>query len=75
MDIKIGFSDSPRELVVSSRETQDEVVARVSEALANDSGLLTLTDENGNRYLVRNSQISYVEVGNSNTRTVGFSGA
>ncbi|AEG81127.1 DUF3107 domain-containing protein [Corynebacterium ulcerans] len=75
MDIKIGFSDSPRELVISSRETQDEVVARVSEALANDTGLLTLTDEKGNQYLVRNSRISYVEVGTSNARTVGFSGA
>lgn len=75
MDIKIGFADSPRELVISSQASQEEIAARVSEALGNDSGVLDLSDEKGNRYLIRNSRIAYVEVGTQNTRTVGFAGA
>lgn len=75
MDIKIGFADSPRELVISSTASQEEIAGRVSEALANDSGVLDLSDDKGNRYIVRNSRIAYVEVGTQNARAVGFAGA
>ncbi len=75
MDIKVGFADSARELVISSNLSQDEVAAKVSEALANDSGVFDLSDEKGRRYLVRNSRIAYVEVGTTTPRAVGFAGA
>ncbi|CAB0496741.1 hypothetical protein CIP107503_00608 [Corynebacterium diphtheriae] len=75
MDIKIGFSDSPRELVVSSREDHNEIVDRIHNALRDAEGVLDLVDHHGNRYLVRNARIAYVEVGSTAPRTVGFAGA
>lgn len=75
MDIKIGFADSARELIISSNSSQDEVAAKVAEALADDSGVFDVTDDKGRRYLVRNSRIAYVEVGTNTPRTVGFAGA
>ncbi|WP_080796121.1 DUF3107 domain-containing protein [Corynebacterium pacaense] len=75
MDIKVGFSDTARELIISSGLSQDEVVAKVSEALTNESGVFDLSDDKGRRYLIRNSRIAYVEVGTSTPRTVGFAGA
>lgn len=75
MDIKIGFADSARELIISSNQSQDEVAAKVSEALSNDSGVFDVTDDKGRRFLVRNKRIAYVEVGTTTPRTVGFAGA
>lgn len=75
MDIKIGFADSARELIISANQTQDEVAAKVTEALADDSGVFDMTDEKGRRFLVRNSRIAYVEVGTTTPRAVGFAGA
>ncbi|GGG76105.1 DUF3107 domain-containing protein [Corynebacterium pelargi] len=74
MDIKIGFNDSPRELIIASKEDQEAIAQRVSEALSAEHGVLDLTDEQGRRVLVRNASIAYVEVGTSTTRTVGFAG-
>ncbi len=75
MDIKIGFADSARELVISSSLSQEEVAAKVADALAGDSGVLDMSDDKGRRFLIRNSRISYVEVGTSTPRAVGFAGA
>lgn len=75
MDIKVGFADTARELIISSNLSQDEVVTKVSEALTNESGVFELSDDKGRRYLIRNSRIAYVEVGTSAPRTVGFAGA
>ncbi len=75
MDIKIGFVDSPRELVVSSNDSQEEAVTKVSAALKAGSGVLELEDNKGRRYLVRNDRIAFVEFGTNEARTVGFAGA
>lgn len=75
MDIKIGFADSPRELVITTETNQDEVALKVTEALNNDAATLELTDEKGVRYIIRARQISYVELGTTTQRFVGFAGA
>lgn len=75
MDIKIGFADSPRELVITTEDNQDEVTSRVTEALDNDNATLQLTDAKGVRYIVRARQIAYVELGTTTQRFVGFAGA
>lgn len=72
MEIKIGVLDSPRELVISSQEPQDEVEARVTEALRDGQGLLALSDDKGARYVVPAGKVSYVEIGVSDARRVGF---
>ena len=72
MEVKIGIADSPRELVVSSVQTSDEVEALVNEALKAADGILSLTDEKGRRYLVAASRISYIEIAPSSASRVGF---
>ncbi|RNE49040.1 DUF3107 domain-containing protein [Corynebacterium alimapuense] len=75
MDIKIGFADSPRELVITLDSDQESVVAQITDALNNDSDTLQLQDTKGRLYIVRSSRISYVEVGTVAQRSVGFAGA
>lgn len=72
MEVKIGITDSPRELVFTSPQTPEEVEGLVTAALTNGSGLLTLTDEKGRRFLVASAKISYVELGAADTPRVGF---
>ncbi|MET0475051.1 MAG: DUF3107 domain-containing protein [Mycobacterium sp.] len=72
MEVKIGVTDSPRELVLSSAQTPVEVEKLVTEALGKDSGVLALSDEKGRRFLVQNSRIAYVEIGAADNRRVGF---
>ncbi|MCA1676207.1 MAG: DUF3107 domain-containing protein [Pseudonocardiaceae bacterium] len=73
MEVKIGVAESPRELVVSSSDSPDQVEALVTEALRNNQGLLTLVDEKGKRYVIPSSKIAYVEIGPGEGRRVGFS--
>ena len=72
MAIKIGFSDTAREVVVSSDEDQETIVKQVADALADDAGVLRLTDDKGRVVLARNNRIAYVEVGTTTSRPVGF---
>ena len=72
MEVKIGITDSPRELVFSSAQTQSEVEELVATALGKDSNLLSLTDEKGRRFLVHAAKIAYVELGVADARRVGF---
>ena len=72
MEVKIGVTDSPRELVLSSAQTPVEVEELVTQALGKDSGVLALTDEKGRRFLIQNTRIAYVEIGAADGRRVGF---
>ena len=72
MEVKIGISDSPRELIVTSNQTPDEVEALVTEALGGKAGVLLLTDDKGRKFLVQASRVAYVEIGPSDIRKVGF---
>ncbi|GLE52729.1 DUF3107 domain-containing protein [Mycobacterium montefiorense] len=72
MEVKVGITDSPRELVFSSAQTPAEVEEAVSAALRDGSGLLGLNDEKGRRYLIHPAKIAYVEIGAADGRRVGF---
>jgi hypothetical protein len=72
VEVKIGVTDSPRELSFSSTQTHDEVQKLVTDALAKDSGVLSLTDEKGRLFLVQVAKVAYVEIGASDGRRVGF---
>ncbi|MBC3185882.1 DUF3107 domain-containing protein [Corynebacterium sp. zg-331] len=76
MDIKIGFQDSPRELVVHvAEEDNAELKARIAQSLGGGEGVLELQDTKGRTYLVRTAAIAYVDMGASAPRAVGFIGA
>lgn len=72
MEVKVGVADSPRELVVSSADSPEEVEAIVSEVLNGKENLLTLVDDKGRRFLVPAAKVAYVEIGPSDSRRVGF---
>lgn len=72
MEVKIGVTDSPRELFINSAQSPEEVEKLVTDALGKDSGVLALTDEKGRRFLVQNTRIAYVEIGVADARRVGF---
>ena len=72
MEVKIGITDSPRELIFNSAQTPGEVEKLITDALSKDSGVLSLTDEKGRRFLVQATKIAYVEIGAADVRRVGF---
>jgi hypothetical protein len=72
VEVKIGITDSPRELVFSSAQTPEEVEALVAAAVREGSGLLSLSDEKGRRFLIHTVKIAYVEIGAADARRVGF---
>ncbi|WP_216894160.1 DUF3107 domain-containing protein [Nocardia alni] len=72
MEVKIGISDSPRELVITSSQTQEEVEKLVSGALGGKEAVISLTDEKGRKYLIQAAKISYIEIGTAAAGRVGF---
>jgi hypothetical protein len=73
VEVKIGVADSPRELLVTSSQSPDEVQELVNAALEGErTGVLALVDEKGRRYVMPAARISYVEIGPADGRRVGF---
>ena len=71
MEITIGVQNLPRELVIESDQTPDEIAAAVSAALAGKTAL-ELMDTRGRHVIVPTSSIGYVEIGSEEQRRVGF---
>lgn len=72
MEVKIGVLHTPRELVVESVQTQDEVEEAVAAALKSVDGQLKLTDDKGRLVIVPANLIAYVEIAQADVRRVGF---
>ena len=70
-DVKIGISDTTQEINFECASTQAEVIAKVNEAIKSSS-VLSLSDTKGRELLVPSNKISFVEVGESSDRKVGF---
>jgi hypothetical protein len=73
VEVKIGVQHSPRELVIDSPKSPDEIAEEVSKAMSSSKdGLLTLVDERGRRVVVPVDRIAYVEIAQADQRRVGF---
>ncbi|MCC9309695.1 DUF3107 domain-containing protein [Kitasatospora sp. RB6PN24] len=72
MEVKIGVQNAPREIVIESSQTAEEVENAVAKALEGTSKLLSLTDEHGRRILVPADRLAYIEIGEQAARKVGF---
>ncbi|PQM24163.1 DUF3107 domain-containing protein [Streptomyces xinghaiensis] len=72
VEVKIGVQHTPREIVLESAQTADEVERAVADALAGKAQLLTLVDEHGRKVLVPSERLAYVEIGEQAVRKVGF---
>jgi len=72
VDIRIGITNSPREINFESSQTAQEVETIVATALESDSKFIKLTDSKGKLYIVPVAGIGYIEIGSESTRRVGF---
>jgi hypothetical protein len=72
VEVKIGVLHTPREIVLESSQSQDEVEQAVSAALKSVDGQLALTDDKGRRVIVPANLIAYVEIAQADVRRVGF---
>jgi hypothetical protein len=72
VDIRIGITNSPREISFESSQTAIEVETIVATALESESKFIKLVDSKGKLYIVPVANIGYIEVGSESTRRVGF---
>jgi len=72
MEVKIGVNGAPRELVIESELSADDVAAAVRAAVADAGAVLELTDSRGRRVLVPADKVAFVELGEQEARRVGF---
>jgi Protein of unknown function (DUF3107) len=75
VEVKIGVQYAPRELVLESKLSPKEVEAAVSDAIKSELGILALEDEKGRRVIVPVAKLAYVEIAESDRRSVGFGAA
>ena len=71
MEVKIGIQSVPREIVLETNTTAEEVAAALEDAVAKRA-VFTLLDHKGGRVLVPADKIAYVEFGGNEQRRVGF---
>jgi Protein of unknown function (DUF3107) len=71
VEIKIGIQSVPRELVVETKLSVEEVERALAAAVA-DGGVFTLGDDKGGRVMVPADKLAYLELGGSEPRRVGF---
>ncbi|GAA4901760.1 DUF3107 domain-containing protein [Streptomyces coeruleoprunus] len=72
VEVKIGVQHAPKEIVLESGQSADEVERAVADALAGKAQLLSLTDDKGRKVLVPADRLAYVEIGEPTARRVGF---
>jgi len=78
MDVRIGVTYSPKEILVEMADDADraEVKAIVDKALSDNDNILWLTDRRGREVAVPVSKVAYVEIGApSAIKHIGFGGA
>jgi len=73
MEVKIGVHHAPRELVLETAESAEEIQATLDKALAAD-GTFALSDSRGRLVIVPARSIAYIEIGTGVTGQVGFRG-
>lgn len=71
MEVKIGVVYAPRELLVETDKSAEDVEKALSKAIV-DGGLFTLVDEKGSRIAVPVDKVAYVEIATPDDRKVGF---
>ncbi|MFD0901120.1 DUF3107 domain-containing protein [Actinomadura sediminis] len=72
MQVRIGVQSMPKELVVETAESADEIEKSLANALAVDNGVLVLRDRRAGRVLVPARSVGYLEIVDDEQRSVGF---
>jgi len=71
VEVKIGVQHAPRELILDTNDTADEVEHALTTAIE-QGGVFVLNDDKGGKVLVPADKIAYVEFGGNEVRRVGF---
>jgi Protein of unknown function (DUF3107) len=72
VEVKIGIQSAPRELILETASSQEELEQALKAALA-DGGILVVADVKGRKAVVPVDKIAYLEFGSTEQRRVGFS--
>ncbi len=74
MDIRIGVTDGPREIVLRVDESVDRAAlkSRIETALSGGA-VLWLTDHKGREVALASSRIAYVDLAPEGSNPIGFS--
>jgi hypothetical protein len=71
VEVKVGIQMAPRELVVETAASPNEIEQALTNALA-DGTLLVLNDSKGKTLLIPSAKIAYVELGTAEQHKIGF---
>ena len=72
MEVRIGVKGAPRELVLDSNQSAEDIEKAVAAALKDDTPTITLTDDKGRRVVIATDKFAYVEIAEAEGRRVGF---
>lgn len=72
MDIRIGITNTSREINFESAQSASEIETAVGAALDKSSTYFTLKDDKGKVYVIPTAGLAYVEIGSDTSRRVGF---
>jgi hypothetical protein len=71
VEVKIGIQMAPRELVIETAASAEELLRALESALA-DKKFFVVTDKRGGTVLVPAKKIAYVELDQAQPRRIGF---
>lgn len=72
MQVRIGVQNVPKELVVDTDQSADEVQTALADALGKPGGVLALKDRRAGRVVVPAERVGYLEISEDEQRSVGF---
>ncbi len=71
MEVKVGIQMAPRELVVETDASAEDIERALTDALI-DGRVFVLKDSKGRTVLIPAAKIAYVELGVPEPRKIGF---
>jgi F420-0:gamma-glutamyl ligase len=72
VEVKIGVQQAQRELVLDVDEPAEAIEKLITEALASETGVISLTDSKGRKVVIPGAKVAYVEIGTGVAGMVGF---
>lgn len=72
MQVRIGVQLVPKELVVETSLSADEVEQALAGALATEEGIFSIKDNRGGRVVLLARHVGYLEIEEEQSRQVGF---
>jgi hypothetical protein len=72
VDIRIGITNSPREINFETNQSASEIEKIIADALESSAKFFKLTDEKGSVYIVPLDAFGYIEIGSETSRHIGF---